>query len=341
VEHGTGTDGSREKEGAMRRKLLALLAAAALVAAACGEGEPAGDGAAGGEEPLDVVLIQGVAGDEFYITMDCGARQAAEELGVNYSVQGPNEFDPEEQIPILDAVVAQQPDAILIAPTDRTALIGPLQAAQDAGITVVLVDTIVDDPNIGISRIATDNVEGGRVAGETLVELIGGEGKVFVNTTEPGVSTVEERQQGFEGVINQEPGIEYIGVEYNQDDPTIAAQVTSAVLAEHPDLAGIFATNLFSAEGAATALRDAGKLGEVKIVGFDASPGQVDQLEEGLVQALVAQNPREIGAQGVQTAVAALRGENYEEQITTPLTVVTQDNLDDPEVQDTLYLGEC
>jgi len=321
-----------------RRVLLALVAATALVASACGDD---GGGADDGEEQLDIVLIQGVAGDEFYITMDCGARAAAEELGVNYSVQGPNEFDPTEQIPIVEAVTAQQPDAILIAPTERTALAGPLQAAQDAGITVVLVDTIVDDPNIGISRIATDNVEGGRVAGEALVELIGGEGTVFVNTTQPGVSTVEERVQGFEEVIEGEAGIEYLGAEFNNDDATRAAEITSAVLAANPDLAGIFATNLFSAEGAATALREAGAEEQVSLVGFDASPGQVGQLEEGLVQALVAQNPREIGVQGVQTAVASLRGEPFEEQITTPLTVVTQDNLDDPAVRDTLYLGEC
>jgi ribose transport system substrate-binding protein len=203
------------------------------------------------------------------------------------------------------------------------------------------VDTIVDDPNIGISRIATDNVEGGRVAGEALVELIGGEGTVFVNTTQPGVSTVEERVQGFEEVIEGEPDIEYLGAEFNNDDATRAAEITSAVLAANPDLAGIFATNLFSAEGAATALREAGAEEQVSLVGFDASPGQVGQLEEGLVQALVAQNPREIGVQGVQTAVASLRGEDFEEQITTPLTVVTQDNLDDPAVRDTLYLGEC
>ncbi len=323
-----------------RRVLLALAAATALVASACGDDDGGADGG-DGEEQLDIVLIQGVAGDEFYITMDCGAAAAAEELGVNYSVQGPNEFDPTEQIPIVEAVTAQQPDAILIAPTERTALAGPLQAAQDAGITVVLVDTIVDDPSIGISRIATDNVEGGRVAGEALVELIGGEGTVFVNTTQPGVSTVEERVQGFEEVIEGESGIEYLGAEFNNDDPTRAAEITSAVLADNPDLAGIFATNLFSAEGAATALREAGAEEQVQLVGFDASPGQVAQLEEGLVQALVAQNPREIGFQGVQTAVASLRGEPFEEQITTPLTVVTQDNLDDPEVRDTLYLGEC
>ncbi|HSL67718.1 MAG TPA: ABC transporter substrate-binding protein [Actinomycetota bacterium] len=321
------------------RAVVALLAAVALVGAACGNGD---EGGGGGEEgPLDVVLIQGVAGDEFYITMDCGAQAAAEELGVNYSVQGPSEFDPTEQIPIVEAVVAQQPDAILIAPTERTALAGPLQTAQDAGITVVLVDTIVDDPNIGVSRIATDNVEGGRVAGEALLDLIGGKGSVFVNTTQPGVSTVEERVQGFEEVIEGQSGIEYLGAEFNNDDPTRAAEITSAKLAANPNLAGIFATNLFSAEGAATALRDAGAQKEVKLVGFDASPGQVGQLEEGLVQALVAQNPREIGFQGVQTAVAALRGEPFEEQITTPLTVVTKDNLTDPDVRDTLYLGEC
>ncbi len=321
------------------RALLALLAAVALVGVACGNDDEGGGGAE--EGPLDVVLIQGVAGDEFYITMDCGAAAAAKELGVNYSVQGPSEFDPTEQIPIVEAVVAQKPDAILIAPTERTALAGPLQTAQDAGITVVLVDTIVDDPNIGVSRIATDNVEGGRVAGEALLDLIGGKGSVFVNTTQPGVSTVEERVQGFEGVIEGEAGIEYLGAEFNNDDPTRAAEITSAKLAANPDLAGIFATNLFSAEGAATALRDAGAQKQVQLVGFDASPGQVAQLEEGLVQALVAQNPREIGFQGVQTAVAALRGESFEAKITTPLTVVTQDNLTDPEVRDTLYLGEC
>jgi ribose transport system substrate-binding protein len=323
------------------RSLLALLAAITLVAGACGGDEETPAPGGGEEAPLDIVLIQGVAGDEFYVTMDCGAQAAAEELGVNYSVQGPSEFDPTEQIPIVEAVVAQQPDAILIAPTERTALIGPLQVAQDAGITVVLVDTIVDDPNIGISRIATDNVEGGRVAGEALVDLIGGQGSVFVNTTQPGVSTVEERVQGFEEVIEAEPGIEYLGAEFNNDDPTRAAEITSAKLAANPELAGIFATNLFSAEGAATALRDAGAQEQVQLVGFDASPGQVSQLEEGLVQALVAQNPREIGFQGVQTAVASLRGEEFEAEITTPLTVVTQDNMEDPEVRDTLYLGEC
>jgi ribose transport system substrate-binding protein len=322
------------------RIVVTVLAVSVLLAAACGGDDDEG-AAGGGEEPFDITLVQGVAGDEFYITMACGAQEAADDLGVNLDVQGPNAFDPTAQTPVLNAVIAKEPDAILIAPTHVTAMIPPLQQAQDQGIEIVLVDTIVEDDSIGVSRIATDNVEGGRIAGETLVDLIGGEGSVFVNTTQPGVSTVEQRQQGFEEVIEGEAGIEYLGAEFNNDDATRAARITSSVLAANPDLAGIFATNLFSAEGAATALRESGKLGEVKIVGFDASPGQVDQLKEGLVQALVAQNPREIGQQGVEQAVAALEGETVEEEITTPLTVATKDNLTEPEVESALYVGQC
>jgi ribose transport system substrate-binding protein len=323
------------------RIVVTVLAVSVLLAAACGGDDDDGAGAGGRQESFDITLVQGVAGDEFYITMACGAQEAADELGVNLDVQGPNAFDPTAQTPVLNAVIAKEPDAILIAPTHVTAMIPPLQQAQDQGIEIVLVDTIVEDDSIGVSRIATDNVEGGRVAGETLVDLIGGEGSVFVNTTQPGVSTVEQRQQGFEEVIEGESGIEYLGAEFNNDDATRAARITSSVLAANPDLAGIFATNLFSAEGAATALRESGKLGQVKIVGFDASPGQVDQLKEGLVQALVAQNPREIGRQGVEQAVAALEGETVEEEITTPLTVATKDNLTEPEVESALYVGQC
>ena len=97
-------------------------------------------------------------------------------------------------------------------------------------------------------------------------------------------------------------------MQYSHDDPATAAQLTSAALQKDPDLVGIFATNLFAAEGSATGLRQAGKAGEVKIVGFDAGPNQVKALKEGTVQALVAQQPATIGQYGVDAAVAALDG---------------------------------
>src|SRR4029079_2137934 len=112
-----------------------------------------------------------------------------------------------------------------------------------------------------------------------------------------------------------------------------------ATLAKHPDLKGIFAANLFSAEGAATALRQAGKLGDVKIVGFDAGPKQVQDLKDGLVQALIAQKPADIGSQGVEQAYNALEGKPTTDKIGTGFEVVTKDNLS--QMQDVLYKPSC
>ena len=332
----------------MKKRLLfvAVSAAAAifvLAFAACGgddEGEQAGG--EGQQETYDITLLQGVRGDEFYITMACGVEDAAGELGANVSIQGPEEFDPSQQIPILNAIIAERPDALLIAPTDTQALIAPMQQAKDAGITIIEVDTVVEQEDISVSKIATDNLEGGRTAARALAELIDEQGSVLVVNVNPGISTTDQRQQGFEEEIENYPDIEYLGTEFSNNEPARAASIVSATLAAEPDLAGIFGTNLFSAEGAATGLRNAGAQEQVSIVGFDAGPAQVAQLEEDLVQALVAQKPYDIGYQGVEQAIAALNGEDVEPQIQTDLVTVTQENLEDPEIQeDVLYKAEC
>jgi ribose transport system substrate-binding protein len=324
----------KSRTGRWRALVVASLTLTVAGLAACGD-----DGGGGGGKK-SLTLIAGVKGDEFYITMNCGAKAEAQKQDASLNFQGPNEFAADQQTPIVNAVAAKKPDAVLVAPTDTKAMYAPIKALADNGSKVVLVDTTLDNPSLAVSQIASDNEGGGRVAAQTLAKLIGGKGKVFVVNVKPGISTTDLRAKGFqEGA--KAAGLQYLGQQYSQDEPARAASIVKSILARNPDLKGIFATNLFSAEGAATALRDAGAQKQVKLVGFDASPGQVGQLEEGLVQALVAQNPREIGFQGVQTAVAALRGEPFEEQITTPLTVVTQDNLTDPTVRDTLYLGEC
>ena len=327
--------------------VLALASALALVAAGCGggdEGEDAGGGAAGGEaqETYDITLLQGVKGDEFYITMWCGVQDAAKKLGAKVTVQGPDEFDPGQQIPILNGIIAEKPDALLIAPTDTKALIAPMQQAKDAGITLVEVDTTIEKDDISVSKIATDNVEGGRTAARALVDQIGEKGSVLVVNVKPGISTTDQRQQGFEEEIKKHPNIKYLGTEFSNNEPARAASTVSATLAAEPGLTGIFGTNLFSAEGAATGLRNAGKQEQIKIVGFDAGTAQVKQLEEDLVQALVAQKPYDIGYQGVEQAVAALKGDEVEPAIKTDLVTVTQENLQDPEIQnDVLYRADC
>ena len=327
----------------MRRwAVVLLLALAAGTVVACGDDDEGsgGGGAAGdsGGESYDMTLIAGVKGDEFYITMNCGAQEAAQELGVTLEFQGPDQFDAAQQTPIVDAVAAKSPDAILIAPTDTKALFAPITAAA-ANSKIVLVDTTLEDPSMAVSQIASDNVGGGVTAGETLLELIGGKGKVLVVNVKPGISTTDQRGEGFEQAVEGKAGVEYLGQEYSQDDPAIAAQIVTSTLAKHPDLAGIFATNLFSAEGAASGLRQAGKLGDVKIVGFDAGPKQVKDLEDGLVQALIAQKPADIGRQGVEQAVKALKGEETTPEIGTDFEVITKENLAD--MQDVLYKPSC
>jgi ribose transport system substrate-binding protein len=286
-----------------------------------------------------MTLIQGVRGDEFYITMACGAQQAAKKANVNLDVQGPEEFDAAQQTPIVNSVVAAQPDAILIAPTDVKAMIAPIQQAVDAGIKVILVDTVIE-ADLAESEIATDNLESGRVAAATLVELMPEPAPVLVVNVKPGISTTDQRQQGFEERIKEEQGYEYLGAEFSNNDPARAASIVTSTLQAESDLGGIFATNLFSAEGSATGLQQSGNK-DVRIVGFDAGPAQVEQLERGLVQALIAQKPAQIGKLGIEQAVAAVNGDQVTKEITTGTEVITEENLDSPEGQAALYKAEC
>jgi ribose transport system substrate-binding protein len=319
--------------------LATCLALLAIPVAGCGDDDDGGGGE--GAEGAKITLVQGIKGDEFYITMGCGAQEAARKAGVDLEITGPDEFAADAQIPVLNGVAAQSPDAILIAPTDTKALFAPIQQAAETGAKIILVDTTLENPDVAESQIASDNLLGGRMAAEALIELIGGEGKVMVENVNPGISTTDQRQQGFEEAIEGEPGIEYVGTQFHDDQPEKAASQVKAQLAKDPDLTGIFATNIFGSEGAANGLREAGKLGDVKLVGFDAGPAQVEQLEEGLVQALIAQKPADIGRQGVEQAVNAIEGRPVKEEITTGYVTVRKNQLDDPKIQDALYKPSC
>lgn len=292
-------------------------------------------------EGATITLMVGVKGDPFYISMECGAREAAEAAGVSLDVQGPDRFDVILQNPMLDAVAAAAPDALLVAPNDRTASAGPLAAMQEAGTKVILVDTIVDDPTIGVSRIATDNYLGGVKAAEAL-DILGLEAgdKVLVISTNPGVSSVDARVAGFNDKAAELGYVLVADTQYSNNEASVAAQIISAQLQADPDLAGVFATNLFTAQGVATGVRQA-EAGDVQVVGFDAGPDQVLQLQAGDVQALVAQQPYTIGKLGIEQAVAALTGGEVTPEIQTESTVVTMDNIDDPEVSQFLYKSEC
>jgi ribose transport system substrate-binding protein len=323
------------RPGRWRTALAVSLTLVAAVLTACGGGD---DNGGGGGGKKDLTLVAGVKGDEFYITMNCGAQAEAKKEGASLNFQGPNEFSADQQTPIVDAVAAKKPDAVLIAPTDTKAMYAPIKQLADGGSKVVLVDTTLDNASVAVSQIASDNEGGGRVAAETLAKLIGGSGKVFVVNVKPGISTTDLRAKGFQDGAKK-AGLDYLGQQYSQDDPAKAASIVKAILARNPDLKGIFATNLFSAEGAASGLKEAGKLGTVKIVGFDAGPKQVEDLKDGLVQALIAQRPAQIGMLGVQQAMAALNDKPTKAKIATGFVSITKDNL--AKNQDALYKAHC
>ena len=289
-----------------------------------------------------MTFVQGVAGDGFYVTMACGIKAEAAKIGnISVNVQGPSQFDATLQNPIIASVTAAKPDALLIAPDDVTASQIPLDQAVAKGIKLVLVDTTLKDPSKAVSQISSDNLAGGAAAFTAIKQLVPGGGKVLVVNTKPGISTTDQRTQGFADAAKADSSYNYVGVQYDQDSASIAAQVTSAALQKDPDIVGIFATNLFSAEGAATAIRQVGKSGKIKIVGFDADPDQITALKDGTVQALIAQQPYQIGTNAVDQAVAALQGKTTTAKIGTKFTIITSANLSSAASQAAIYKTSC
>jgi ribose transport system substrate-binding protein len=311
--------------------------------------EPAEEAAADGEAPT-IALVYGVAGDGFYITMERGLRDAAEEAGVNAVADGPSQFDPVQQTPILDAMVAQEVDAICIAATDRQAMIEPMQRAHDAGIPIISVDTFIGDGDyengpvtFPLSYVGSDNVEGGRIACNAIIDAIGGEGKMYIQNVNPGISTTDQRQQGCEEAIADTDGaVELIGVDFNGDSAAVAAEQTSAVLEREPDLAGIFGTNLFSAQGAAQAVENAGLTGVVRVANFDAPEAAIVDLRNEVVDIVIAQLPYEMGQKCVEYSLLALEGNEDEIPARWPTgyVIITRDNVDSEEAQQAIYSSE-
>jgi ribose transport system substrate-binding protein len=325
-----------------RRSLLGAAALAAFAAGAVPSLSYAQD-----DPQFTIALIPGLTTDAFYITMQRGAQAAADALGVELVFQGAADFNPVTQVPVLDAVIARQPDAILIAPTDTTQLVEPLRRAHDAGIPVITVDTFIGtgvyqtgsgDADFPLSYIASDNVLGGRMAARALAEAIGGSGQVYVSNVNPGISTTDQREEGFKAEMAENfPEVEVLETQFNENDANNAASQLQAVFARNPELKGVFGANLFSAIGAANGVQQAGQTGNIRVVAFDAPTSIVDNIKTGLVDVAIAQHPAEIGYYGVVSAYAHLTGQSIPVAIGTGFTVIDASNVDDPETAKFIY----
>ena len=328
----------------MSRRLLAVVAtlalAMALVASTASGGGAAPATKQSAQKTYRFVLVAGIASDAFYLTMKKGAQAAAKKLG-NVTVQftgSPQAFSPPTQIPYLNAAIAKKPNAILIAPTDKTALIAPIQRAISAGIPVVTVDTFITKP-IAFTNVSTDNPAGGRAAADALAKAIGKSGDVAAISVNPGISTTDQRRDGFAAELKKYPNVKYLGTQYCNDDQTKATNLMSALLSAHPNLKGVFAMNVVSGNGVTAAVTAAGKSGQVKLVEFDAGPPQVQALKAGTIDALVAQYPYGIGQLGVQLAYKYVTGHKtgIKKHYGTGSAIITKANVDSAAIKKYLY----
>jgi ribose transport system substrate-binding protein len=320
-------------------RAITAIAGAALLSA----GMTAASSGAGADAQRQYVfyLIPGISGNAFYRTMQQGAQQTAKRLGIKLVYEGsPYSFSPSAQIPYLDAAIAQHPDAILIAPTDKRALNGPIRRALRARIPVITVDTFITAP-LALTNISSNNAEGGRLAADVLARSVHFRGTLAGLSIQPGVSTTDGRRRGFARQLHRYRNIRYLGTWYDNDILTRATNIVAHLLANHPALNGVFAMNVVSGDGAISALQSSRTPGRVKLVEFDADPIQAQALRQGLVQALVAQDPWSMGRLAVQIAHRYVTGHRHgiKRHYSTSEVVLTRANVDQPAFKHYLYSG--
>jgi len=267
-------------------------------------------------------------------------------LNIELVVQIPESWGPTIQTPLLDAMVARGDlDYLITAATDKEQMVAPLELAHEAGIEIISVDTFIGDGDyvngpitFPLSYIGSDNTEGGRIAARAVAANVGEAGKVYIQNTIAGVSTTDQREEGFREGIAEFPNMEIVGVDYNEDNENLAVQQTGAVLEREPELVGIFGTNVFSANGAGIAVNTAGLSGAVNVIAFDATSFAAEQLRAGVVSMMIAQKPFDMGYMAVEMALADNAGvTSIPKRIPTGYAVITADNVDDPAVARFIY----
>ncbi len=273
--------------------LLGLLLIGSFGLSACGSPTVA-------KKPITIAFIPSLATDPFFISMQYGAQQEAKKLGVKLIWTGAGVYSPSAQLPYVDAVLAEHPSALILVPTDPKALIPPVEQARAAHIPVINVDTVIANTSLLASHITGDNVGGGKLAVKLLAQALGGKGQIYLMNGTPGATTEILRAQGVHTELKNYPGVQLVGTQYSEDQPSLAETEIRAVVTRYPNLGGVFAVDDTTAEGVIAGLAADGASKRVKLVAYDAEPAEVAALKNGTLLATVAQRP------GVEGALAVL-----------------------------------
>jgi ribose transport system substrate-binding protein len=340
------------------------IAATALLLAACSSGTtpetggsqttglattPEAPGSSGSEQtgsPLKISLLTTYNGLPFYTAMQCGALDAAKNLGgdITLTNDGPSRgMNAADQVPVLESVVNSGPDGLIFVPADPQAMLAPVKAAIDAGLAVVTTDATLAE-QVALAQFHGDNKAGGQLAAGELKRLVGdATGKVLVLDNRPGLPVTNERAEGFIAALAGDQNLQVMETQYFEDDPNKAATIVQSSLEANPDIVGIFATAEAGATGAANALQSQSAKG-VHVIAYDAGPVLVRGLQDGTLDALIAQGSYQQGFDAMTYLVKHLRGEDVS---STPFdnvvdnVLVTRDNMTDPDVAKFLYPESC
>ncbi|GJQ28568.1 MAG: hypothetical protein HBSAPP03_04520 [Phycisphaerae bacterium] len=318
------------------RRLLALCVGVFGVLPGCRDSS-APPAAGTPPKPRIAVVPKGTT-HEFWKSVHAGALRAAREGQADVTFRGPEkEDDREQQIALVQNLIAAKYDALVLAPLDNAALVGPVRQAKAAGIPVVIIDSGLDAQAGAdyVSFVATDNRAGGLLAGHHLADLRRGAGTVLVLRYLEGSLSTTQREDGFIAAMASYPGITVIDPKrYAGATRATAQEAAENLLAANPGIDAVFTPNEPSTFGMLLALKARGLAGKVTFVGFDASDAAIDGMRQGHVQALVLQNPIRMGQLGVQAALDHLAGRPVTPVIDTGTFLLTPNVLDTPEARE-------
>jgi ribose transport system substrate-binding protein len=270
-----------------------------------------------------------------------GAEDAGKELGVKVTVFMPQKEDIPQQIETVETWISMGFKGMAVAPSDPEALVSPINSSMKKDIPVLTIDT--DSPNSNrICYIGTDNYTAGKVAGEKMAEILDGKGKVAIATGSLTAMNSLERMRGFEDAIKEYPEIEIIEpILCDNEETSRAVELAETALLNHPDLNAFFGVYVFNGPSAAKAVKAAGKEGEVHIVSFDVTDEHLYLIDEGLIDATIAQKQyfmgyegvriiNQINEEGLEAVLDSLpKNEDGDYIIDTGVDVVSKENLEE------------
>jgi ribose transport system substrate-binding protein len=283
-----------------------------------------------------IVFIPKSTDVTYWLFLRKGAADRAKELGYTLEYQGVSrESDVTGEVNLVRNVVSSKPAGILCAATDAQALVPPIEEGIKAGVPIIMVDSGINS-DAPYASITTDNFNGGYKLGKVLAELIGGKGKVINLGITAGSQTGRERNDGFLAAMKEYPGITVLPTQWTAAEAATALNDTTDLLNSNPDVNGIYSAAAPMAVGAAQALKAKGLDKKVKLVTFDPSPEVLPLFEDGTIQAIAAQNPYQMGYEGVSMLDTVIKGGKIpadKKKIEIPVVIITPENYKQAAVQ--------